>query len=268
MKEKKRWKGIVALVLCMGLLPGCGKTEPVEDTEEEYVVELYEEPGTESLAVNEPETEAQSLQAEPPTEEIVSDMLGSFLNWSALCSQSMSNVLGEARDLDGLTPKYMVAMAAHAASVNDVRVTTDDSLGCYVVTEDVLKEYEENLFGQTCDASEYTLDETDEAYVDDRGVNLRDGMGVQSDGSVCVVMGDWGTAGPWFQVQEIGRIDDTNRFLVKVDYLRYFVDQETGDVSYEKAMKAEYTLEPSADSSYGYVITDMKYMESESVSSE
>ena len=266
MRKMKRWKSVVALVLCVGLLPGCGKTEPVEDTEEEYVVELYGEPATESLAVNEPETEAQPIQAEPPTEETVSDMLGSFLDWSGMCY--MLGLGEEFREQDGITPKQMIPMAAHAASCVDVRVTTDDSVGCYVISEDILKEYEENLFGQSCESSEYVLDEVEQSAVDDRGINMRDCIGVAPDGSIYVAMGDWGTGGPKFQVQEISRIDDTNQFQVKVNYFIWYWVEETETFENKLAMLAEYTFEPSEDSDYGYIITDMKYMKPESVSSD
>lgn len=257
MKEIKRWKRGLALLLCVGLLPGCGAAEQVADTEVQYVVEVYQEPGTESLAVNEPETEASPLLAEPPSEETVSEMLGSFLNWSAM---SYMVVLGEEfREQDELTPKQMIPMAAHAAAISDARITKDDEVGCYVMTEEVLEEYEENLFGQTCELSQYTLDKEDQAAVDNRGINMRDNLGIASDGTIWVPMGDWGGIEPKFQIQEIARIEDTNQFQVKVNYYEYrwLDDPETSELG----MSAEYTFEPSETSTYGYVITDMKYME-------
>lgn len=263
MNKKMRWQGVLALLLCAGLLAGCGSTGETVDAEEDYVVELYadtEDTEKESVAEPDEDTEAVAEPLELPSEETVSEMLGSFLNWSALCYMRGGDMVQQ----DGLTPNQTIPMAAHAASASDVRITTDDSIGCYVVAPEVWKKYEENLFGQSSEPEEYTLAEDGQGTVDDRGINLQDCVGVAEDGTVYVAMGDWGESTPVFQVQEITQIDETEQILVKVNYYKQYISQEADSEEYKLCMLAEYTMEPSADSTYGYIITDMTYAAPES----
>ena len=70
---------------------------------------------------------------------------------------------------------------------------------------------------------------------------------------VCV--GDWGTTAPEFEVAEYTKNEDDS-YTVSVNYFAHDYEEDSKS---DVLATAVYTLTPNSDSTFGYVITDMKF---------
>lgn len=178
--------------------------------------------------------------------DVVNPMLNSFLNWSGLLY-----FYGDDVTFDTLTPEAAMSMAGFAVIYNHAydeswakEVTEDDMVYYgYAIPSDLLDAYTNNYFGKTYDVTSF---ESSEKYPMIKPLE---------DGSLLVCVGDWGTTAPEFEVAEYTKNEDDS-YTVSVNYFAHDYEEDSKS---DVLATAVYTLTPNSDSTFGYVITDMKF---------
>ena len=123
-------------------------------------------------------------------------------------------------------------------------VTEDDMVYYgYAIPSDLLDAYTNNYFGKTYDVTSF---ESSEKYPMIKPLE---------DGSLLVCVGDWGTTAPEFEVAEYTKNEDDS-YTVSVNYFTHDYEEDSKS---DVLATAVYTLTPNSDSTFGYVITDMKF---------
>lgn len=178
--------------------------------------------------------------------DVVTPMLDSFLDWSG-----QLYFYGEDVAFDTLTPEAAMSMAGFAVIYNHAydeswakEITEDDMVYYgYAIPSDLLDAYTNNYFGKTFDVTSF---ESSEKYPMIKPLE---------DGSLLVCVGDWGLVAPQYEVEDTVQNEDGS-YTVKINYFSY--DYEESEKSEVRAT-AQYTLTPNSASTFGYVITDMKF---------
>lgn len=180
--------------------------------------------------------------------DVVNPMLYSFLNWSGLLY-----FYGDDVTFDTLTPEAAMSMAGFAVIYNHAydeswakEITEDDAVYYgYAIPSDLLDAYTNNYFGKTYDVTSF---ESSEKYPMIKPLE---------DGSLLVCVGDWGTTAPEFEVAEYAKNEDDS-YTVSVNYFAHDYEEDSES---DVLATAVYTLTPNSDSTFGYVITDLQFVQ-------
>lgn len=173
-------------------------------------------------------------------DDVVVPMLDSFLSWTGLLY-----FYGDDVQFDSLTPEAALSMAGFAIISNYAydEAWYDDNVGGYAIPDSLIDAYTENYFGKTYDISSFQASE------------LSPMVEPASQGGLLVHVGDWGLVAPKYEVTATTKNDDAS-YTVSVNYFAY--DYELSQES-DTLATAEYIFTPYSNSTFGYVITDMKF---------
>lgn len=208
-----------------------------EEAENQSVTETPED----TTAVQESEnTDIQKEDSKENEEAVINEakleqMLNDTLNWVGLQYTYLEN-----SDIQELTAAQAIPMACNAVGATQQDLEQDEEYNL-IIPENVLEDTMKNLFGTVYDTSEYTPGEYDMVRQ-------------AEDGSLRLVQGDWGTAGPGFSVQTIEKDTSSNKYIATVNYFTNYWDE---DRSSETEYVVYYYLTPDAESTYGFLITNM-----------
>ncbi len=177
---------------------------------------------------------------------VVTPMLDSFLSWTGLLYFYSENT-----QLDSLTTEAALSMAGFAI-ISDYAYEEawyDDSVGGYTMPVSLVDTYTKNYFGQTYDISSF---QSTEQYLMVRPTE---------NGELLVQVGDWGTVSPRYEIADTTKNEDGS-YTVSVNYLSY--DHEFDEES-DTLATASYVFTPDSNSTFGYVITDMQFLQTATI---
>lgn len=228
---------------------GASQTTSEQETESTPLAQTVEtdtnveEADTEEADAEEADESVQPAETASSTEnielEVVDPMLQSFLSWSGM------QYIYDKAQYDTLTTEAALSMAAFAIVSNQDydEAWYDEQTGGYALSDSIVSEYTNNYFGKAYDISSFQ--NTGEYSM----------VSLTENGDLLIQVGDWGMAAPAFEVQDVTENADGS-YTVSVDYS--FYDYELQENS-EVLADAVYTFMPNADSTFGYVITDMQF---------
>lgn len=213
-------------------------TEETNETTEAVDTEAAETETAETEATETETTEgtdAETTEEAKIDEAKLEEMLTATIDWIAIQYFEAENP-----NVSELTVAQAVPMAVHAVGATSETFESDENFDL-IIPAATLEETMKNLFGTSYDTAEYTPVESDRVKK-------------AEDGSISYVVGEWGLAIPKFSVESIEKDTATDGFIATVNYYTY--DEETKTDSATEYI-ARYTLTPNAESTYGFVITNM-----------
>lgn len=208
-------------------------TEETNETTEDVDTEAAETEATETETTE--GTDAETAEEAKIDEAKLEEMLAATIDWIAIQYFEAENP-----NVSELTVAQAVPMAVHAVGATSETFESDENFDL-IIPAATLEETMKNLFGTSYDTAEYTPVESDRVKK-------------AEDGSISYVVGEWGLAVPKFSVESIEKDTATDGFIATVNYYTY--DEETKTDSATEYI-ARYTLTPNAESTYGFVITNM-----------
>ena len=208
-------------------------TEETNETTEDVDTEAAETEATETETTE--GTDAETAEEAKIDEAKLEEMLAATIDWIAIQYFEAENP-----NVSELTVAQAVPMAVHAVGATSETFESDENFDL-IIPAAALEETMKNLFGTSYDTAEYTPVESDRVKK-------------AEDGSISYVVGEWGLAIPKFSVESIEKDTATDGFIATVNYYTY--DEETKTDSATEYI-ARYTLTPNAESTYGFVITNM-----------
>lgn len=158
-------------------------------------------------------------------------IVSSFIDWIGI--QFMQK---ESPKIDSLDDNMAVSISVFVAYNEGYYDENDDYE--IIISQENLDEIAKQIFGKTYSIGSFSGNE----YVTKT-----------DDGQLKLVIGEWGTLYPDYTIQNVK--GNNNKFEIEVGY--FTVDAEAGEDSATK-YTAYYTFEPSNQSEYGYVITNMR----------
>ena len=208
-------------------------TEETNETTEDVDTEAAETEATETETTE--GTDAETAEEAKIDEAKLEAMLTATIDWIAIQYFEAENP-----NVSELTVAQAVPMAVHAVGATPETFESNENFEL-IIPAATLEETMKNLFGISYDTAEYTPVESDRVKK-------------AEDGSISYVVGEWGLAVPKFSVESIEKDTATDGFIATVNYYTY--DEETKTDSATEYI-ARYTLTPNAESTYGFVITNM-----------
>lgn len=210
------------------------------ETSETSEVETQETEASETEASETETSETEASEAETSEtasidEAKLKEMLTSVNNWVG-----MQFLYAENPDIQELSIAQAVPMAVHGTGADTETFESDEDYNL-IIPNNILEESMKKLFGTTFNTAEYTPAEFDL-------VKKRE------DGTLTMGLGDWGLSHPEFSIVTVEKDTASDSFIATVNYFMH--DDETNSDS-DTQFVVRYTLTPNAESSYGFVITNM-----------